>query len=129
MKATASSTAISPRWRLVSTPIRCALKRSASDPAHLLAESGEEARLPHHLFRVEDPALGEVACPEEAANRARVVLSRHQMPVVSGIGLVNGRGKAVVLEPLRDLGGRRAVEGEWDEEGPVIELEKGGGLW
>ena len=90
------------------------------DLRHLVARLSEESLLAHELLGVQAPALSEVRSTKRAPNRAGVAPGGHQVPVVAGVGFVNGRrrnrGITIVLRALLDLLLGRAIGRERNEE-------------
>src|SRR3979490_125912 len=100
--------------------------RRAEDRGLVLIEKvlrvGEEALLAHDALRVERPALAEVRGSDDPARVRRVRLRHHEVPVVTGVGLVHrGRwdaGAAVALQALLHLLWGRAIRRIGEEEVP-----------
>ena len=63
----------------------------------LLERILEEAALAHHALGVERPTLAEVGRAQHQAELGRVDLAPGDVPVVAGIGLVDGRRRDAVL--------------------------------
>ena len=107
-------------WSPVSTTMRAARKIHRVQLSELGPRIREVALLAHHALGVEGPTLSEVRGVDELADPAGRRLHRGEVPVMAGVGLVDGdRGDDVhvvggktlrVVGACRPRGGPRHVE-------------------